>query len=248
MTVQPLAPNRKKPAFAEMPCDDCTVRELAICSSLDHGELEQLRTIATTAEFEPGATLQQEGDAVESVSNVMSGTLKLYKLLPDGRRQITGFLVPGDFLGLPMGPAVPYAVEAVTKTKLCRFSRRRLVELMGRIPALERRLLDVANEELGHAQDQMLLLGRKTARERLASFLLDAAAKAKRHGGSGEVIDLPMSRADIADFLGLTTETVSRSFTQLKKDKLIELPDPSTVRIANRPGLSAIAAGEIEAG
>lgn len=248
VTAQPLAPNRKKPAFAELPCDDCTVRELAMCSSLDHDELEKLRAIATTAEFASGTTLQQEGDPVESVSNVMTGTLKLYKLLPDGRRQITGFLMAGDFLGLPMGQELHYAVEAVTKTKLCRFPRRRLIDLMARIPALERRLFEISNQELDHAQQHMLLLGRKTARERLATFLLDCAAKAKRHGRSDEAVDLPMSRGDIADYLGLTTETVSRSFTHLKRDGLIALPDPATVRIVDRAGLGAIAAGEIETG
>ncbi|MDH3474327.1 MAG: helix-turn-helix domain-containing protein, partial [Rhodospirillales bacterium] len=136
----------------------------------------------------------------------------------------TGFVGPGDFLGIAYSDTYAYTAEAVTPLSLCRFPRRRLEALFDELPGLEKRVLGVASNELRAAQDQMLLLGRKTAVEKLSTFLWKWTQHTLSQGGSLESIDLPMNRTDIADYLGLTTETVSRTFTRLVKDDVLELP------------------------
>jgi CRP/FNR family transcriptional regulator len=174
---------------------------------------------------------------------MVEGAVKLYKLLPDGRRQITGFLFPGDFLGVALNQTYAYSAEAMTDVRLCRFPRQRMEGLLRDLPKLEHRLLERAGNELVAAQEQMLLLGRKTARERLASFLLSLSARAAKRGQPASPLNLPMSRADIADFLGLTTETVSRTFTQFKKAGVIGLPGQSLVELLQPDALAALAEG-----
>ena len=128
-------------------------------------------------------------------------------------------------------------------TKLCRFPRRRLEALLVEIPHLEQRLLAMASHELAAAQDQMVLLGRKSARERVVSFILMLSDSATRHGRPNDPVFLPMSRSEIADYLGLATETVSRTFTLLKKQGLIELLDEKRVRLSRMSALREIAEG-----
>ncbi|MCM0020858.1 MAG: helix-turn-helix domain-containing protein [Tagaea sp.] len=230
-----------KPAPLESPCDDCAIRETSVCEVLDAPQLARMRAIATIVRMEPGSTLFQESEPAEHLCNVVEGTVKLYKLLPDGRRQITGFLFPGDFLGVALNKSYAYSAEAMTDLRICRFSRKKLEGLLSELPNLEHRLLEVAGNELVAAQDQMLLLGRKTARERLASFLLMISRRAAARGRPASPVDLPMSRADIGDYLGLTTETVSRTFTQLKKAGTIGLPGQTRVDILKRAELEEIA-------
>jgi len=163
--------------------------------------------------------------------------------LGDGRRQITGFLFAGDFLGLIHNEAYAYSAEALVPTKLCRFPRRRLEALLVEIPHLEQRLLAMASHELAAAQDQMVLLGRKSARERVVSFILMLSNSATRHGRPGDPVFLAMSRSDIADYLGLTTETISRTVTLLRKQELIELLDEKRIRLSKMSVLREIAEG-----
>ena len=126
--------------------------------------------------------LFHEGDAADFVYNVTRGVMKLYKLLPDGRRQITGFLLPGDFLGLAGKDGYSYSAETVDAVELCRFPRRKLNELFEAFPQLERRMLKLATDELIAAQDQMVLLGRRTAAEKVAIFLLRLSEREKFRG------------------------------------------------------------------
>ena len=213
-------------------CEECDVRSLAVCAVLGRERLLQLTSIASWRRIAPGQTLFHEDDAAEEVFTLTQGMLKLYKLLSDGRRQIVGFLVPGDFFGLSFGRYYGFTAEAVTPTIVCRLRRAQFVELLGECPALEREVLSRATGELAAAQDQMLLLGRKNARERLASFLMALAHR--RAPAAGTAMELPMSRADIADYLGLTIETVSRTFTQFRKERLVDLPATHLVVIRNR--------------
>jgi len=223
------------------PCNNCTVREYSVCAALDHDEQSRLTQIMTQVEMADGATIFDEAEPARNVFNITSGAVKVYKLLPDGRRAITGFLFPGDFLGLTHQDAYAFSAEALAATKLCRFPREKLERLLEDMPVLERRLLGLASHELAAAQDQMLLLGRKTARERLASFLLLLSNAARRHGHEGNPIELTMSRSDIADYLGLTIETVSRTFSQLKRDGTIQLLEGNRVRLAGIDKLQAVA-------
>ncbi|HYE00209.1 MAG TPA: helix-turn-helix domain-containing protein [Alphaproteobacteria bacterium] len=202
-----------------------------------------LDALARTVALARDATLFAEGDDADFVYVVVSGTIRIHKTLPDGRRQITGFLGAGDFLGLSAGESHVYSAEAVTAASVKRIDRSRFEAVAATDAALQRQLMAFTSSELLAAQDQMLLLGRKTARERLCSFLLALAEKARRRGEGGERIALPMSRTDIADHLGLTLETVSRTVTQLKTSGLIRLLDGQRVQLADIAGLRAIAQG-----
>lgn len=225
------------------PCAACAVRGMTICGPLDDQEQAQVAALMSPVNLEAGAPLFDEGEAAGNVYNVTSGTLKVYKLLPDGRRQVTGFLFPGDFLGLAKQETYAFSAEAVTRCGLCRFPRGKLEDLMQRVPKIEQRLLGIASNELVAAQEQMLLLGRKTAKEKIASFLLMLSRRAHHRGQPDDPVMVAMSRTDIGDFLGLTTETVSRTFTQLKQDGTIQLLPNHEVKLARRDALEEIAGG-----
>ena len=243
--MSPLQESRPRP-FAvprSSPCEACTVRGLTLCAALEERELTEMAAIVTTVELSPGDPLFDEAEPAEHVFNVTAGAVKVYKLLADGRRQMTGFLFPGDFLGLANEETYAYSAEAITHTALCRFPRRKLERLLERYPKMEHRLLAMASHELAAAQEQMLLLGRKTAREKVASFLLMLSRRATQRGQAGDPVSVPMSRNDIGDYLGLTTETVSRTFTQLKQGGGINLLQDRKVELADRARLESIAEG-----
>jgi CRP/FNR family transcriptional regulator len=223
----------------QMLCEDCTVRSLAVCRAVAHEDLSRLAGMTAHRRLDTGQTLFHEGDAADEVFTLTSGMLKLFKLMSDGRRQIVGFLVPGDFLGLAFGSSYVYSAEAVTPTSVCRFRRSQFMALLEDCPAVEKEVLGRTSAELAAAQEQMLLLGRKTARERLASFL--TALARRRNTAPGVALELPMSRADIADYLGLTIETVSRTLTLFRKERLIALPEKHLISILRRAELEQVA-------
>jgi CRP/FNR family transcriptional regulator len=223
------------------PCADCPAREEAICAVLEPAELAKMAAITHRLRFHSGEAIFGEGDPAGHVFNVTSGIVKLYKLMSDGRRQITGFLGIGDFLGMAIGENYAYSAEALTDARLCRFPRSRLETLLIEFPQLQRRLFAMASTELRAAQDQMLLLGRKTAKERLCSFLLYMSQRAVRAGEKASPILLPMTRSDIADYLGLTIETVSRNLTQLRSSGLIELLPGGKIGLKNGAALESAA-------
>lgn len=231
------------PAHLVRPCNTCKVRDLSACAPLNAAEQRRLVAIMKTVEAGPRQSIFDEGEPAANVYNVTEGAVKIYKLLPDGRRQITGFLLPGDFLGLTYNETYAYSAEALAPTRLCCFPRRRLEALLEELPKLEQRLLGMASHELAAAQDQMMLLGRKSARERVVSFLLMLSAASIRHGGRAEPLFLPMSRGDIADYLGLTIETVSRTLGRLKAQGLVELLDEKHIRLSQLEALAEIAGG-----
>ncbi len=229
------------PLHLAHPCDTCTARSYSACAPLNAEEQKRLMAILREVTVEPHKPIFAEADPAEYVFNVTAGAVKIFKLLPDGRRQVTGFLFPGDFLGLTHNDSYAYSAEALTTTKLCRFQRRKLEDLLDELPKLEQRLLGMASHELAAAQDQMMLLGRKSARERVVSFLLMMSNALARHGQPDNPVTLPMSRSDIADYLGLTIETVSRTLTQLKKQGLIEVIGEKQVSLAKVEALREIA-------
>jgi len=240
-SIVPLKPAEPRPGGRPSGCAACAVRGLTVCAPLDRSGLGEIETLANAIGLAAAEQLFDEGEPAEHVFNVTDGTLKIYKLLPDGRRQVTGFLFSGDFLGLASGEHYAYSAEAVTAARLCRFQRRRLDPFLRRHPEVERQLFDKASHELAEAQEQMLLLGRKTAKERIASFLLQLSRRAERRGLKGDPVALPMTRTDIADYLGLTTETVSRCFTRLKSEGTIQLLPQGEVRLSRREVLGALA-------
>lgn len=229
-------------------CLHCQARPFSVCSVISDADLERLGAAAVTVTVQPGHTFIQEGDPAEHFFNVTSGTAKLFKLLPDGRRQVTGFAAIGYFLGLAVSSSYAFSAEALDTVRICRFNRPKLRALLDDFPALEQKLLQVASHELVVAQEQMLLLGRKTARERLASFLIARAnmlphCAGHAHNGTRERIHLPMTRSDIADYLGLTIETVSRTLSRFKAEKLIEIPNNAEIVVLKHETLDDIATG-----
>ncbi len=222
------------------PCDTYGVRDHTACASLHGDEQRRLASIMTTIEVGPQSAIFNETDPADHVFNLTAGSVKIFKLLSDGRREITGFLFPGDFLGLTHNEAYAYSAETLTTSRLCRFPRHKLEALLDELPTLERQLLGMASHELAAAQDQMMLLGRKSARERVASFLLLMSATAARRGNVENTVSLPMNRGDIADYLGLTVETISRTLGQLKTKGLIQMPSEKQILLAKRDALQEI--------
>ena len=194
-----------------------------------------------TEKVESNETIFLEGRQADHIFEVMDGVVRLYKLLPDGRRAITGFLYPGDLFGLSVRDSYLYTAESVTRVSLRRYPRTRFGSLLTEDPALARQLLGLLCHELSAAQEQILLLGRKNAQERVASFLL-AAARRLPGRPEGRSVVLPMTRQDMADYLGLTIETVSRTITKLRKDGVIVLLDAQRVLIRDDDELRALAA------
>jgi CRP/FNR family transcriptional regulator len=222
-------------------CAGCNVRLISVCAALEPEELLTLEQMAQPAEFPARETLFLQGDEADSVYTITQGVARLYKLLPDGRRQIVGFALPGDFLGLAMRERYGFSADAVEPIVACRFARTAYAALVDEKPHLLRRLHEFATHELTLAQDQMMLLGRRTAEEKVVSFLLLMRGRWAKLGRPSVTVPLPMSRQDIADFLGLTIETVSRTFTKLAKDRTIVIV-PDGVRLMNLERLESLAA------
>ena len=224
-------------------CARCDARPFSVCNAIGDDDLGVLAAAAVAVEVGAGTTFIAEGQPASGFFNITRGTAKLFKLLPDGRRQITGFAGVGHFLGLAVSDTFAFSAEAIEPVRLCRFSRPKLRALLDDFPAMEKRLLEVASNELVAAQEQMLLLGRKTARERLASFLVMQS----RQGGPCRAprtrFPLPMTRGDIADYLGLTIETVSRTLTKFRVEGLIDLPAQSDLVIRIPAALERLADG-----
>lgn len=235
-----LTLEREKVEAQVVSCVHCDLGAMAFCAGLSTQQFRRFMTVLGQASIDPGVTIFREGDPALNLYTITAGAVKLYKLLSDGRRQITAFLFPGDFFGLSVHEGYAYTAESMTPVVLCRFPRRKLEALFDELPMLEKKLLGATTQELAAAQEQMLLLGRKTARERVATFLV---VLWRRLGDKTPVFALPMSRSDIADFLGLTIETVSRTLTGLKRDGLIALPDANHVAIQRLDDLLCIAEG-----
>jgi CRP/FNR family transcriptional regulator, nitrogen fixation regulation protein len=177
-----------------------------------------------------------EGDPGDCWYKVVAGTVRITKLLVDGRRHIAEFCFSGDCFGFDNTPERVYAAEAVGEVVVMRFPRRATERLIDENPQLARRFCDMTMRDLAHAQTRMLLLGRMTAPERVASFLLEMFDR----GDAGRAVELPMSRTDIADYLGLTIETVCRVLSGFKRDGAIAIPTAHRIELRNRAALEAI--------
>ncbi|GGE30487.1 transcriptional regulator [Agaricicola taiwanensis] len=186
--------------------------------------------------FRSGEEVHGEGEAAEMLYRVTSGAVRAFNMRQDGRRQIEGFYLPGDIFGLDVGATHHVSAEAtMNNTYVVAIWRSTLEEVAARDASLGREVLQLINLEWRRARYHALLLGQKSAIERIAGFLLDVA----RRQGSDCVASLPMSRIDIADYLGLTIETVSRTLTQLERERIIAMPSLRQVRIVNRSALIA---------
>ncbi|MGC9270727.1 Crp/Fnr family transcriptional regulator [Acidiphilium sp.] len=222
-------------------CGDCEARHIGLCDAMPDQDLHFLANVAKRHKLVKGQCFVIQGDPARHFFNINHGSAKLYKDMPDGRRQIVGFVGSGDFVGLAAAQTYAFSAEAMEDIGLCRFDRSELRAVFGLFPAIERRLLDVASHELVVAQEQMLLLGRKNAIERVASFL-DVWRHRTAACTAGEgALDLPMSRTDLSDYLGLTVETVSRALTALRKQGVIAIGADHRVAILQSERLTDIA-------
>jgi CRP/FNR family transcriptional regulator len=215
--------------------------------ALDEDELRLLNAIGRLRTLEPGEALIWQGDESVLVANVIEGVLKLSTGTEDGREQIVDVAYPSEFIGRPFASTTDHGVTALTRARLCVFGRRDFDAFAGEHPALEHQLLERTLAELDRTRRWMVLLGRKSAPEKLASFLLELAERTGSQGRARQVshcaqqIRLPVSRRQIADVLGVTIETVSRQFSRLKQEGIIALPSPRAVVIVDHEALAAIA-------
>lgn len=227
-------------------CSTCVVRNRAICASLETDELQLLGKLGRKRTIKRGETLQWEGDLAPVVANIINGVLKLSVNLQDGREQIVSVMYASDFIGRPFGKESPYRVTAMTDAEVCVFPRSSFDSFAGEHPDLQNKLLQRTLDELDRAREWMTLLGKKSATERIATLLIELSNRLSMDGCSPNTVyldrfELPMDRQQISDILGLTIETVSRQFTRIRTEGIIDLPDRRTVVIKERDRLKALA-------
>ena len=219
----------------QAPCEHCPIRYRAVCAHCESEELDELEDMKFYRRYEAGQHIVWAGDRMDFVASVVSGMAGLTQQLEDGRTQMVGLLLPSDFLGRPGRDAAAYTVTATSDLLLCCFRRKPFEKLLRERPRVAGRLLEMTLDELDAAREWMLLLGRKTAREKIASLLgiiarRDATLKLKAPKGA-VTFDLPLTREEMADYLGLTLETVSRQMSALKRDGVILLEGKRHVTI-----------------
>ena len=229
-------------------CGTCAIRHKAVCDGLTDQELQKLNRIAHRKIVPAGRGIIDESADAEIYGNILSGVVKLTKSISDGRQHIVGLLFPPDFLGRAFRADNPYFAQAATDVELCVFSAKGFEALLAEHPGLEHRLLQYTLGKLDAAQEWMLLLARKSAEERVASFLLMIARRVPQigcgaAGSHGVRFHLPLARADIADCLGLTLETVSRHMTKLKTRGVIELRSAREIEVPDMNALEAAVGG-----
>lgn len=219
-------------------CAACPIRHQAVCSLCEPGELSVLERIKSYRTYAAGEPIFWAGDDVHFVATVVEGHATISKTLEDGRRQTLGLLLPSDFIGRPDRSTVAFDVTAHSAVTLCCFRRREFAQIVQRTPRIGKRLLEMSLDELDAAREWMLLLGRKTAREKVASLIAifgrRLANLGRREADGAWVLQLPLTREQMADYLGITLETVSRQISALKRDGVIELPE-ARILVVPRP-------------
>lgn len=217
-------------------CRACEARHLGVCGALEPHQLVKLSKHSNRRAVDAGAELMGDSESVTTYANILSGVIKLTKTLSDGRQQIVGLQFAPDFIGRPFRPESMLNAEAATDVSVCSFPKSALEQLTSESPELKQKLLEQALKELDEAREWMVTLGRKTAPEKVASFLYLIATHIDPETVGAKTpisFDLPLTRADIADFLGLTIETVSRQITKLRKDGVIVVENNRHVTVAD---------------
>jgi CRP/FNR family transcriptional regulator len=230
-----------------IPCDTCPVRTTSVCSALPRHHRMTLAQQSHIRRIRKGDVIAHEGDSITQVASITSGVAKMTKTLSDGRQQIVGLGFPSDVVGRPFAETSGVRVEAATDVTMCSFRRPQFEGFLRDHPDLEQFLLKAKLDELDVARDWMLVLGRKTAMERVATFLAMLAKRARQEPAGDApqtdtlTFELPLSRSEIGDYLGLTLETVSRQFSKLKKLGIIMTEDGRSLTIRDVDRLTSIA-------
>lgn len=223
-------------------CGLCVLRHLIIRTCLPAERAHELEKLASHVTLHVGGLLVCEGEQRRYVFTVQTGALRCTRSLPDGRRLVAGFLMPGDYIGFSGFAEYRHTIEAIADSTLCSVSQQGMRILCDTYQWLEHELMQRACIELDAIRENLMTLARMTPPERLAGFLQDMSQRRQRIGLDPTIIKLPMTRTDIADYLGLTIETVSRSFTRLRDEGFIATPDRQTVQLLDRRKLDRLAA------
>jgi CRP/FNR family transcriptional regulator len=205
-------------------CSECAVRGFSVCASLDQFEMREFEQLSRRSHFASCETVFSQEDITSCFYNLLDGVMRLYKLLPDGRRQIVGFVLPGDFVGMTTEERHGFSADAIGPVTVCQFAKLPFGRFAHDKPNLLRRMNELAVQELNQARDLV------SWRDRLVDLR-----------GPSNIVPLPMSRQDIADYLGLTIETVSRTFTKLERDGIITIL-PGGVSLRDSARAEALAA------
>lgn len=226
-------------------CSTCSLHPLCLPLALNASEIEQLDSIIKRGRpVKKGEVLFHQGEAFSAIYAVRTGTLKTFTLTREGEEQITGFHLASELVGLDSYDSATYpaSAKALETTNICEIPIDRLDDLTGQMPELRRQMMRLMGKELREEQQMMLLLSKKSAEERLASFLLNLAARFKRRGYSGTTFRLTMSRSDIANYLGMAVETVSRVFTRFQKQAILaDTGSAKDIQIINLNALTEMA-------
>lgn len=218
-------------------CRSCEARHGGLCSALTAQQMCELSRQSSRRHLQAGQELVGQGEKVPYYANILSGVVKLSKMMADGRQQIVGLQFAPDFLGRPFLGESTMSAEAATDIDICVFPKASVDRMLNEVPNMERKLHGQSLKELDEARDWMLTLGRKSAIEKVASFLFLIADHIDPTKPEKSTFDLPLSRADIADFLGLTIETVSRQMTKLRKEGIIIIENNRHIKV---PDLDAL--------
>ena len=223
----------KNKVISGVKCTDCPIHHRAVCSRCDTEELLRLESMKKYRSFKAGETIFWRGDELTYVASVVTGVASLNKGLEDGRTQMVGLLLPSDFIGHPGRTRIEFDVVASSDVTLCCFDKAPFQQLLNEIPHISQRMIELAMDELDAARDWMLLLGRKSAGEKIATFVEMVVRRQnfQRRDGIKSDLVLPLSRGDIANYLGLTLETVSRQIGCLKSEGIIEFEDKRRFRV-----------------
>jgi CRP/FNR family transcriptional regulator, anaerobic regulatory protein len=229
-------------AFTQIGASRCASIGCSICAGLSPSAKQELARLARTRSFCAGETILAEADEIGFVGHVIEGVLRMQKTLPDGRQQIVGLLLPGDMFGRVFADVSPVAIEAATQVTLCCYNRVRFEALFARFPELEHRILLAISHELDAAQDWLLLLATQSVTERVATFLLilrrrRASLVASSAAHEGSFVEVPITRKDMAAYLGTTAESISRTIHTLARIRIISIIDPQRFEILDEARL-----------
>jgi CRP/FNR family transcriptional regulator, anaerobic regulatory protein len=246
---QPIAPLKDKDprkgnflADKDKFCAYCAVRRVSFCGMVPNEVMAQLSSRSRPLTLDRRKTLFHQGDETHNVYVVTSGSLRLYQMLADGRRQVIGFAVPGDLLGFPLADRNDYSADALDSVYLCQFSRQDFTQFISQHANLMSALLSVTYDELRRAREQMALLTQKNAERKMAQFLLGFRARQNRIEGETAILPVRIPQADIGDFLGLTIETVNRMLARFMREKTILVTDTG-IELLDLPRLRVLAEG-----
>ena len=214
-----------------------------LCVGIPDSQLPTLYAKSTHLNFKKGEMLFADDDQAEHIYNIQEGAVTIFRIGPSGQRQVLGFLMTGDILGISPGETYGVSAAASADTKLCRWDRSKFEDFLVLYPVMAKQFRLIASKALARSIDLAYALGQLTAEQRLAAFFIHLGERQQQLGGSPYHVFLLMSRSDIGDHLGLTIETVSRGITKLKKKDIIELPHPDYIHVLKMNALKELADG-----